>query len=264
VNRSDHADKFASSVKIHGLSVLVPIYNEINTLEIALEKLVTVTNTFDGSEIILIESNSNDGSREKIMHLKEKWSHPTKLKVILEQTPKGKGHAVRQGLSAARKDIIVLYDGDLEYLASDLIKLVEPIQNGETSFVLGSRYIKGKPMREFNKQKFLESLLNIAHYVFSLLFSLFYGIKLKDPFTMWKVFRRDAIESLIFECNRFDFDWELTAKLIRNGSIPIELPVTYNSRNFQEGKKVQIFSDPITWIVALIKFRILPKRSWKH
>lgn len=82
-----------------------------------------------------------------------------------------------------------------------------------------------------------------------------YGVWLRDPFTMYKVFRRDAIQNISFECNKFDFDHELVIKLIRKGFRPIEIPVNYRSRSFLEGKKVSIFSDPITWIIAIFKYR---------
>ena len=81
------------------------------------------------------------------------------------------------------------------------------------------------------------------------------GIWLHDPFTMYKVFRRDCLAGLTFECNRFDFDWELLIKLIRKGHRPIEIPISYKSRSFKEGKKISMFRDPITWIWALVKFR---------
>ncbi len=86
------------------------------------------------------------------------------------------------------------------------------------------------------------------------------GIWLRDPFTMYKVFRRDCIAGLEFECNRFDFDWELLIKLVRMGYRPVEIPVSYRSRSFKEGKKVSMFRDPITWMWALAKYRFQPLR----
>jgi hypothetical protein len=83
-----------------------------------------------------------------------------------------------------------------------------------------------------------------------------FGVKLSDPFTMYKVFRRDCLSGLKLECNRFDLDFELVIKLVRKGYIPIEIPVNYRSRSFSEGKKVSMIRDPLTWFGALIKFRI--------
>jgi len=81
---------------------------------------------------------------------------------------------------------------------------------------------------------------------------------LKDPFTMYKVFRRDCLDGLTFECNRFDFDWELLIKLVRKGHRPIEIPISYKSRSFKEGKKITMFRDPLTWLWALVKYRLKP------
>jgi hypothetical protein len=83
------------------------------------------------------------------------------------------------------------------------------------------------------------------------------GIWLKDPFTMYKVFRRDGLDGLTFECNRFDFDWELLIKLVRNGHRPIEIPISYQSRSFKEGKKISMIRDPFTWLRALMKARFV-------
>ena len=90
---------------------------------------------------------------------------------------------------------------------------------------------------------------------FTLLINVSLGVWLRDPFTMYKVFRRDCLDGLTFECNRFDFDWELLIKLIRRGHRPIEIPVSYKSRSFKEGKKISMFRDPVTWLWALAKFR---------
>jgi hypothetical protein len=90
------------------------------------------------------------------------------------------------------------------------------------------------------------------------LFNLVYGQRLKDPFTMYKVFRRDCLTGINLECDRFDFDWELTAKLIRRGHHPIEIPVWYHSRSFSEGKKINLLSDPISWVRACFKYRFTP------
>jgi hypothetical protein len=110
-------------------------------------------------------------------------------------------------------------------------------------------------MRQFNEQLFQGFILNIGHWFFTGLIDLFFGLKLKDPFTMYKVFRRDCLYGLTFECNRFDFDWELLIKLVRKGYKPIEIPVNYRSRSFKQGKKVSMLRDPWTWLRALVKYR---------
>ena len=97
--------------------------------------------------------------------------------------------------------------------------------------------------------------MNLGHLLFTALFNVVYGQRLRDPFTMFKVFRRECISGLRLECNKFDFDWELAGKLVRCGYDPLEIPVNYESRSFAEGKKVTLVRDPITWLRACFKYR---------
>jgi hypothetical protein len=122
--------------------------------------------------------------------------------------------------------------------------------------VLGSRHTKGAwAIRKFTDQKLHALALNLAHWTFTFMINASLGVWLNDPFTMYKVFRRDCIKGMTFECDRFDFDWELLIKLVRKGYRPIEIPVSYRSRSFNEGKKVSMFRDPLTWMRALVKYR---------
>jgi glycosyltransferase involved in cell wall biosynthesis len=202
--------------------------------------------------VIIIESHSTDGSREVVEAYRD---HP-RVRLILEESPRGKGRAVRAGLAAARGDIILIQDADLEYDLADYEELVAPIVSGRQSFVLGSRHGEGGwAIRKFNDQPVQALVLNLAHWTFTLMLNASLGIWLRDPFTMYKVFRRECLDGLTFECDRFDFDWELLIKLVRKGHRPIEIPVTYRSRSFKEGKKVALFRDPVTWMRALVKWR---------
>jgi hypothetical protein len=127
---------------------------------------------------------------------------------------------------------------------------------GRQTFVLGSRHGQGGwAIRKFNDQPVHAVVLNLAHWTFTLMINASLGIWLRDPFTMYKVFHRRCLEGLTFECDRFDFDWELLIKLVRKGHRPIEIPISYASRSFKEGKKISMFRDPITWIRALVKYR---------
>ncbi|MBI5689408.1 MAG: glycosyltransferase family 2 protein [Verrucomicrobia bacterium] len=234
------------------LSVVVPIYNEAATVRTALDAILAKQVPGWTLEIILIESNSTDGTREIVRGYA---GHP-RVKLILEERPRGKGHAVRAGFAAATGDVILIQDADLEYDLNDYDVLLAPLAAGRQSFVLGSRHGEGGwAIRKFSDQPLQALLLNGAHWGFTLLINVTLGVWLRDPFTMYKVFRRDCLEGLTFECNRFDFDWELLIKLIRRGHRPIEIPISYRSRSFKEGKKISMFRDPITWIWALVRFR---------
>ncbi len=237
------------------VSVIVPVFNEISTVKSALDALVA--KRIEGYELrlIVVESNSRDGSREVVLG----YRGLPNVSVILEEAPRGKGHAVRTGLAAADGEIVMIQDADLEYDLEDYAKLLLPISEGQSSFVLGSRHTKGGwAMRKFTDQKLHAAVLNLAHWTFTLMINVALGVWLRDPFTMYKVFRRDCIAGLKLECNRFDFDWELLIKLVRRGYRPLEIPVSYRSRSFKEGKKISMIRDPLTWMVALVKYRFQP------
>jgi hypothetical protein len=110
-------------------------------------------------------------------------------------------------------------------------------------------------MRHFSDQPSMSTMLNVGHVFFTTLMNVLYGQRMQDPFTMYKVFRRDCLYGLRFERNRFDFDHELVIKLVRKGYTPLEVPVNYSSRSFKEGKKVTLVGDPISWVITNIKLR---------
>ena len=124
--------------------------------------------------------------------------------------------------------------------------------------MLGSRYGRGWKIRQFTDSPWQAVLLNLGHIFFTLLLNVLYQQRLKDPYTMFKVFRRDCLYGIDFECKGFDFDNELVNKLLRKGYQPVEIPVNYTSRSFAEGKKIRPFRDPPTWIRALVKYRFAP------
>ena len=242
----------AKSLSFRVLSVVVPIYNERNTVKEALDAILAKVIFGWHLEIILVESNSTDGTRDIVQTYA---AHP-RVKLILEDRPRGKGHAVRAGLAQATGDVIIIQDADLEYDLNDYEVLLAPIAAGRQTFVLGSRHSAGGwAIRKFSDQPVQALILNLAHWGFTLMINVSLGIWLHDPFTMYKVFRRDCLKDLTFECNRFDFDWELLIKLIRKGHRPIEIPISYKSRSFKQGKKISMFRDPISWMWALAKYR---------
>ena len=225
------------------------------TVRPALEALVAKRVDGYSFHIIIVESNSTDGSRSVV----EGFRGGPGVTVILEDKPMGKGHAVRTGLKSAKEEIIMIQDADLEYDLADYEKLLAPLAAGQCAFVLGSRHAKkGWAIRKFTDQKLHAFVLNLAHWTFTLMINASLGIWLNDPFTMYKVFKRECIQDLKFECNRFDFDWELLIKLIRKGYRPIEIPISYRSRSFKEGKKITMIRDPLTWLYALVKYRFQP------
>lgn len=241
------------------LSIIMPVFNESSTFRVAFEQLLA--HPFSGFEVeyIVVESNSTDGTRAIV----NEYANHAGVRVILEDRPRGKGHAVRTGLKAARGDFVAIQDADLEYDLEDYDALLDPLLHNREAFVLGARHGgRAWKMRQFTGQPIASLLMNFGHWFFTTLLNLFYRVRLKDPFTMYKIFRRDCIHGLEFESNRFDFDWEIVIKLIRRGYVPREIAVNYRSRSFKEGKKVSVIRDPLTWLRALVRFRFVAIPRW--
>jgi hypothetical protein len=239
------------------LSVIVPVYNERATFDEVMTGLLALALPGVEMEILVVESNSTDGTREAALA----YADTPGVQVLLEARAEGKGHAVRTGIRAATGDFVLIQDADLEYDMNDYAKLLAPLLRFETSFVLGvrERTVGARyGVRHFERQILVGKAMNVGNAIFLKLFNLAYHHRLSDPFTMYKVFRRDCVHGVILECNRFDFDWELTAKLLRLGYTPTEISVRYHSRSFDEGKKISVLVDPWTWIRACWKYRRAP------
>jgi hypothetical protein len=235
-------------------SIIVPVYNEKNTFPELMRTLLAKRLDHLGleREIILVESNSTDGSRELVAG----FGSTPGVKILWQDRPRGKGHAVRAGLAVASGDVMLIQDADLEYDLNDYDVLLEPLLAGRAAFVLGSRHGGRMRMRRFQEQKVLGETLNVAHVLLAGFINVLYGQKMKDPFTMFKVFRRECLYGLQFECNRFDFDHELVIKLVLKGYRPLEIPVNYCARSFKQGKKISFFRDPPGLIAADLKYRL--------
>jgi glycosyltransferase involved in cell wall biosynthesis len=248
-----------SEAKIR-VSIIIPVFNEAATVRELLERVVNQPLDNYEKELVIVESNSTDGSRDIVRNFIEASDSAAGIKVIWQEQAKGKGFAIREGLGAATGDIVLIQDADLEYDTEDYMLLLEPIARGHVDFVLGSRHLAAGTwkIREFETDALRSILLNLGGIVFHGFFNLMFHQQLTDPTTMYKVFRRSCIKGLKFECNRFDFDFELVGKLIRSGYLPLEVPVSYHSRGFEEGKKVNVFRDPISWVRAIVRSRFSP------
>jgi len=234
------------------LSVIMPAYNEARTIAAGIDRVLGKIIPGVFIELVVVESNSTDGTREIV----QSYADHERVKIIFQNEAQGKGNAVRAGLAGVTTDYVLIQDADDEYDIEDYDALIEPLTSGEAAFVLGARHGGGSwKMRQFADQPILSHFLNFGHWFFATLINLTYGLHLKDPFTMYKVFRADCLHNLPLECDRFDFDHELVIKFARRGFIPLEIPVNYRSRTFAAGKKVKIFRDPVTWLWAILKFR---------
>ena len=233
------------------VSVIMAVYNEEDTVSQVIEEILLLKFSEFEIELIIVESQSTDSTQAKI----KEYESRENVNIIYQDSPRGKGHAVREGLKHVKGDVILIQDADDEYSLTDYPLLLKPILDGTTDFVLGTRYKAGESMRVMPGEPIRSNVLNAGHHFFVVLFNVLYGTNLTDPFTMYKVFRTRCIVGLEFHSNRFDFDWELMGKMVRRSFIPIEVPVTYTARGFRGGKKVSYFRDPVTWIYAAFRFR---------
>jgi glycosyltransferase involved in cell wall biosynthesis len=248
------------------VSIIIAVYNEAATVRTLLERVwAQPLPQAAAREIIIVESNSTDGSREIVAEFAARHAAgPSRIQVIHQERPRGKGHAVREGLAAASGDILLIQDADLEYDVADYPALIRPIVEGRAALVLGNRHAGPGhwEIRQFARNSLLARLLNIGGIMFRVLFNALFSCRLADPTTMYKVFRAECLQGLRFTCNRFDFDFELLGKLIRAGFIPLEVPVSYKSRGFDEGKKIRIVRDGARGIFAILRLGLtIPRRK---
>lgn len=245
------------------VSIIIPVYEEARTVAELLDEVSKQPLPID-REFVIVESNSKDGSRAIVESFaKEKNAAVSgSVQLILEERPRGKGYAVREALKRATGDIILIQDADLEYEVKDYPTVLAPILEGKTSFVLGSRHLgTGWKIRSFERSFLKSQMLNLGGVIFHAFFNLVYGTRLTDPTTMYKVFKRDCLDHFTLTGNRFDLDFELVGKLIRSGFMPIEVPVSYHSRSFAEGKKVRIVKDGLLFVRIILKTRFFPLKS---
>lgn len=224
------------------VTILIPVYNEVSTLEAIIKKVEDADFCGLEKEIILIDDYSTDGTRD----LYQKFPY----KVLYHDYNQGKGAALRDGFKAATGDIIVIQDADLEYDPVDYKPLIQLLLDGKADVCYGSRLSGGKPSRSFMFHHFL------GNKFLSLVTNILYGSTLTDMETCYKAFKADFIKGIEIKSDRFDFEPEITAKVLKRGARLFELPISYYGREFAEGKKIT-WRDGIHAIIALIKYRFV-------
>lgn len=222
------------------LSVIMPVFNEAQTLE---EIVKQVLGTGIVHEIIMVDDGSTDGTRDIL----KQWENHPIIRVILHAKNLGKGSAVRTGFEAATGDVLVIQDADLEYDPRDYPKLLQPIEEGRADVVYGSRFIGG-PAR---KVYFWHRVGNMA---LTLLTNILYNIDLTDMETCYKCMKREIVTNMKLRSRRFDFEPEITAKIAKRGYRIYEVAISYYGREYDEGKKITGW-DAIPAIWALIRYR---------
>lgn len=234
------------------LSIVLPVYEEAATVRQVIEALLSKPLRIP-KELIIVESGSRDGTREIVME----YSREPGVRVLLQAAPRGKGHAVREGLTACSGSIVLIQDADLEYDVDDYDALLEPILQGRSSFVLGSRTLGAGDwkVRRFASGRLSGLLLNLAQVGFAQTFNLLYQQRTTDVNTMFKVFRRSCLDGISLVSDGFELDIELVCKLVRAGHAPLEVPVNYQARDFSQGKKIRFLRDAWPGYAAFFKYR---------
>ena len=224
------------------ITILIPVYNEYNTLNKILTKIENIDFYGLNKEIILIDDCSTDGTKELYKDLN--------YKVLYHEKNLGKGAALRDGFKEATGDIVTIQDADLEYNPEDLLPLVKVVMDNEADVAYGSRFMN----IDMSKNYMLTHLL--GNKALTIITNLLYGAKLTDMETCYKVFKAEYVKNLNIKSNRFDFEPEITAKVLKQGARLKEVPISYNARTFDEGKKIS-WKDGFAAIFALIKFRFM-------
>jgi glycosyltransferase involved in cell wall biosynthesis len=224
------------------LSIVIPVYNERATIATILDH---VQSSGLADEIIVVDDASSDGTREVLAEIAR--NHP-RLKLVLHESNRGKGAALRTGLAAATGDLILVQDADLEYDPRDYPSLLQPIQDGRADVVFGSRFLGG-PRRT---TMFWHM---VANQLLTLTTNILYNSILTDMETGYKLFKREVIQGIPLRSNRFDIEPEITAKLLKRKIRIFEVPISFNPREYSEGKKIR-FRDAFSAVWALLRYRI--------
>jgi len=231
------------------LSIIIPVYNEEKTISVILDKVKNLTINGIEKEIIIVDDGSTDNSKNILK------SHVSKEMIIIcHKKNSGKGAAVKTGIKNATGDFIVIQDADLEYDPNYLISLLVPIQNATAKVVYGTR-LKKMPKFAVNKNMPLFILHFYGNRFLSLVTSVLYGQWLTDMETCYKIFPRDAVKNMILRARGFEFEPEITAKLLKKGYKIVEIPIETIPRGHDEGKKLNTVKDGFTAFWTLFKYR---------
>ncbi|MEK6869686.1 MAG: glycosyltransferase family 2 protein [Nanoarchaeota archaeon] len=226
------------------LSIIIPAYNEEKTILKVISRVKNARLWNIKKEIIVVDDFSRDGTRKLLERLQDR-----RLKVFFHEKNRGKGAAIRTALKHATGDIMLIQDADLEYNPKEYRKLLKPIINGRAKVVYGSRLASiRKNLKKMYKLHYFGNLF------LTVITSALYGAEITDMETGYKVFKREVIKNMSLKAKRFDFEPEITAKILKKGYKITEVPIDFMGRKFSEGKKIT-WKDGVKALLYLIKYR---------
>ncbi len=224
------------------VSIIIPVFNEEKTIQTVLSQVRDASTLGLEKEIILVDDYSTDGTKALLGQMK----YPS-IRIFYHETNLGKGAAIKTGLQNASGEIILIQDADLEYDPSDFPALLEPFNNSATQVVYGYRTTPGY------KKYYL------GNKIFTAFVNFLFGSDLKDPYTGYKVIKRDLMRSFNLENNGFEIEAEITSKLLMKKIKIIQVPISYNPRTFEKGKKIRFFKDGLRGLWVFLKYRFFAK-----
>ncbi len=228
------------------LSIIIPAYNEEKTILKVISRVKNINLGNIKKEIIVVDDFSRDGTRKLLERLQDR-----RLKIFFHEKNKGKGAAIRTALKRATGDIMLIQDADLEYDPEEYRKLLKPIINGKAKVVYGSRL---ESIRKNLKKMY--KLHYFGNLFLTVITSVLYGAKITDMETGYKVFRKEVVKNMSLKAKRFDFEPEITAKILKKGYKIAEVPIDFMGRKFSEGKKIT-WKDGVKALYYLIKYRFV-------
>jgi len=227
------------------LSVIIPVFNEAATIGRVLKM---VLDRSEVNELVAVDDGSSDGTWEELQRIAA--AHPERVRVLRHERNRGKGVALNTGFAAARGDIVLVQDADLEYDPGDYPRLLDPVLRGAADAVFGSRFIGG------SSHRVLYFWHSLGNRFLTLLSNMVTDLNLTDMECGYKVFRRDLLQKITIEEPRFGFEPEIVAKVARSGARIYEVSVAYYGRTYAEGKKIN-WKDGVSAIRCILKYGLL-------
>jgi glycosyltransferase involved in cell wall biosynthesis len=227
------------------LSIVMPVFNECQTVRTCIDRVLA---TPHAKELLIVDDGSTDGTRDVLRQVAN--DHPGVVRLFFQTKNQGKGAALRVGIEAAAGDVVLIQDADLEYDPSDYSTLLRPIAEGKADAVFGSRFLGGA------QQRVLFFWHSVGNKFLTLLSNAFTDLNLTDMETCYKVFRRQLIQNIVLENNRFGFEVEVTAKIAKSRCVVYEVPISYHGRTYEEGKKIT-WRDGVAAFAHIVKFNLL-------